>query len=99
MEKKATISGRRPLNSSTKSDSCSRVRTESVVGISGTTMTSAACSTFSETSETDGGQSRKTASYSAASGASSLDSLRAGLPPGASPDFASPASSSRSMFR
>ena len=71
----------------------------SVVGISGTTMTSAACSTFSETSETDGGQSRKTTSYSAASGASSLDSLRAGLPPGTLSSFASPTSSSRSMFR
>jgi hypothetical protein len=62
-------------------------------------MTSAACSTFSETSETDGGQSRNAASYSVASGFSSLESFLAGLPPGTSAGFASPASSSRSMFR
>ena len=65
-------------------------------------MTSAACSTFSDTRETDGGQSRKTASYSSASGASSLESLRAGLPPGVSAPPLAPllaASSSRSMFR
>jgi hypothetical protein len=99
IEKKARIAGLRPANSSTNSDSWSRVRTDSVVGISGTTMTSAACSTFSETSETDGGQSRNTASYSLASGASSRPSLRAGLPPGASPGLPSPESSSRSMFR
>ena len=101
IEKNASSSGLRPLNSATKSASCSSVRTESVVGMSGTTITSAACSTFSDTSETDGGQSRKTASYSSDSGASSLESLRAGLPPGVSPLAPPPpaASSSRSMFR
>src|SRR3984957_15579268 len=82
IEKNASSSGRWPLNSPTKSDSCSSVRTDSVVGMSGTTMTSAAWSTFSDTRETDGGQSRKTASYSSASGASSLGSLRGGLPAG-----------------
>ena len=41
MEKNATTSGRRPLKPETNSVSWSSVRTESVVGMSGTTMTSA----------------------------------------------------------
>ena len=52
-----------------------------------------------ETSEMLGGQSRKTASYSAARGARSLPSLRAGFPPGASEPPLPVLSSSRSMLR
>jgi hypothetical protein len=51
--------------------SWSRVRTDRVVGISGTSSVSAACSTLSDSSEMLGGQSRKTTSYSDRSGASS----------------------------
>ena len=59
--------------------SWSRVRIDSVVGISGTTSMSAACSTLSDSSEMLGGQSRKITSYSARSGISSLRSLRVGF--------------------
>ncbi len=70
--------------------SWSRVRIDSVVGISGTRIVSAAFSTLSDSSEMPGGQSRNTTSYSALSGASRLPSRRAGF-------FA--ASSTRSRFR
>src|ERR1700722_17225880 len=56
MEKNARTSGRSPSKSATKPVSWSSVRTDSVVGISGTSRTSAACMTFSETSEMLGGQ-------------------------------------------
>ena len=79
IEKNARICGRRPLKPATNSVSWSSVRTDSVVGISGTSSTSAACMTFSETSEMLGGQSRNTWSYSAASGLSSWPSLRVGF--------------------
>jgi hypothetical protein len=75
----------------TNSVSWSSVRTDSVVGISGTSSTSAACMTFSETSEMLGGQSRNTWSYSAAIGLSSWASLRVG--------FLSAPPRSRSMLR
>src|SRR5256885_12481365 len=93
IEKNARIWGRWPLKPATNSVSWSSVRTDSVVGISGTTSTSAACMTFSETSEMLGGQSRNTWSYSAASGLSSWPSLRV--------DFLSEPAvpSSRSMLR
>jgi hypothetical protein len=80
MEKNARTSGRRPLNSATNSVSWSSVRSDSVVGISGTSRTSAACMTFSDTREMLGGQSRNTWSYSAASGLSSWAILRVVLP-------------------
>ena len=70
--------------------SWSRVRTDSVVGISGTIRVSAACSTLSDSREIPGGQSRKITSYSALSGESRLAIRREGF-------FA--ASSTRSRFR
>jgi hypothetical protein len=88
MEKNASSRGRRPSSRDTNSVSWSSVRTDSVVGISGTSRVPAACMTFSETSEMLGGQSRKTVSYSAASG-SSRSAIRRG-------DLES---SSRSMLR
>ena len=48
--------------SSTKRSSCSKVRIESVVGITGTSSASAARNTLSDASEMLGGQSRKTRS-------------------------------------
>jgi hypothetical protein len=91
MEKNARTSGRRPLKSATNSVSWSRVRTDNVVGMIGTSRTSAACMTFSDTREMLGGQSRNTLSYSPARGLSSSAILRVGLP--------SAPPSSRSMFR
>ncbi len=90
MEKKATIVGLLPSKPLMNSVSWSRVRTDSVVGISGTISASAACSTLSDSNEMPGGQSRKITSYSPLSGASKLAILRAGF-------FA--ASSTRSRFR
>ena len=70
--------------------SWSRVRTDRVVGMSGISSVSAACSTLSDSSEMLGGQSRKITSYSAASGSSRRASLRVGF---------LVASSMRSRFR
>jgi hypothetical protein len=91
IEKKARIWGWWPLKPATNSVSWSRVRTDSVVGMSGTSRTSAACMTFSETREMLGGQSRKTLSYSLASGRSNWAILRVG--------FLSAPPRSRSMLR
>ena len=79
MEKKARISGLLPSKLLRNSVSWSRVRTDSVVGISGTSSKSVACSTLSDSSEMPGGQSRKITSYSALSGASRLPSRRDGF--------------------
>ena len=91
MEKNARTSGRRPLKPATNSVSWSRVRSDNVVGMIGTSRTSAACMTFSETREMLGGQSRNTWSYSPARGLSSWAMRRVGLA------FVPP--SSRSMLR
>ena len=62
IEKNATTSGGFSCESATKRVSWPKVRSESVAGISGTRRVSDACSTFSDTSEMLGGQSRKTMS-------------------------------------
>jgi len=49
--------------STTKSRSCDSMRTDKGVGSSGTTTASAARSTFSESREIPGGQSRNSAAY------------------------------------
>ncbi len=64
IEKNASTSACWPLKSPMNSVSWSSVRTDSVVGISGTSSRSAACSTLSDSSEMPGGQSRMTTSYS-----------------------------------
>jgi hypothetical protein len=62
----------------TSSSNCSKVREDSVAGITGTSRASAASNTLSDTREMLGGQSRKMNSYSARSGSSTLASLRVG---------------------
>ena len=56
------------------SSSCSSMRAESGVGSNGTTSASAACMTFSETSDMLGGQSRIRLAYFACSGRISFNS-------------------------
>ena len=62
IDRNAITRGLRPGIPSTKSMSWSKVRTESIAGISGTSRTSQAWTTFSDTRDTLGGQSRMTRS-------------------------------------
>ena len=55
------------------------MREESVAGTIGTSTTSAASNTLSDTSEMLGGQSRNTQSYSSSSGLSTRASRRVGF--------------------
>ncbi len=68
IEKKGTSARSFQPSAAMKSRSCSSMRTESGLGSNGTITTSAARSTFSESSEIPGGQSRNSVAYSADSG-------------------------------
>ncbi len=79
IEKKPCTRGLRPTKVSTKPTSWSYVRTASTVGMIGTSTTSAACNTFSDTSDRLGGVSRKTRSYSPDNSANSRCSTLVGF--------------------